>query len=212
MHQIVNEPGIQGSYAQQQSSTTSTSTPSSSVSPSTRYCPQDFQQHRHQHQLYNFLPPQTHSSYSFSVSSLPRSKDFLHQHQQQQQHQRQQSNMKRDIMGKHLDTGNRSKNKDDPMPSTSDFVKKLYKFVHLSFLSLSFSLNINIFSLPIGFPYVCVGCSSANPGGPTVVLQQCYSSAATVPIATCSDCSVHSKGYHLHSASQLYGSTTVALP
>ena len=158
MHQIVNEPGIQGSYAQQQSSTTSTSTPSSSVSPSTRYCPQDFQQHRHQHQLYNFLPPQTHSSYSFSVSSLPRSKDFLHQHQQQQQHQRQQSNMKRDIMGKHLDTGNRSKNKDDPMPSTSDFVKKLYKFVHLSFLSLSFSLNIDIFSLPIGFPYVCVGC------------------------------------------------------
>ena len=149
LHQIGTPLGIgSGSYAQQeqqeqqqQSSTTSTSTPSSSVSPSTRQHPQHFQQH--QHQPYNLLPPQPHGSYSPSISSWPRSRD-LHQHQQQQhQYQPHQSNIKRETMGKHLDTGNGSKNADDSMPSTSDFVKKLYKFVPVSFISLSFSSNID---------------------------------------------------------------------
>jgi hypothetical protein len=144
LHQIGTGLGS-GSYAQQeqqqQSSTTSTSTPSSSVSPSTRQHPQHFQQHHHQHQLYT--QPLAHGSYSPSISSWPRSRDLLHQHQQQQQYQPQQSNIKREIMGKHLDTGNGSKNADDSMPSTSDFVKKLYKFVPVSFFSLSFSSNID---------------------------------------------------------------------
>ena len=166
LHQIGTGLGI-GSYAQQEQqqqsstlTTTSTTTPSSSVSPSTTQRPQHFQQHQHQHQLYNLVPlaPQPHGSYSSSLP-VPRSKDLLHQHQQQQQqYQPQQSNIKREIMGKHLDTSNGSKNEDDSMPSTSDFVKKLYKFVHLSFLSLSFSSNIDIFFLSIGFPCVCVGC------------------------------------------------------
>ena len=144
LHQIGTGLGT-GSYAQQeqqQSSTTSTST-SSSVSPSTTHHPQHIQQH--QHQLYNLLPPQPQASYS-PGASWPRSRD--------QQHQ--QSIIKREIMGKHIDTGNPSRTADDSMPSTSDFVKKLYKFVPFSFFSLSFSSNINF--LPIGFLYVCVGC------------------------------------------------------
>lgn len=43
-------------FHKQQSSTTSTATPSLSVSPSTRQHPQHFQQHQHQHQLYNLIP------------------------------------------------------------------------------------------------------------------------------------------------------------
>ena len=40
-----------------------------------------------------------------------------------------------------------------------------------------------------------------------------YSRSTMVPVATCStSCSVHSKGSCLHSASQLYCSSTVALP
>ena len=142
LHQIGTGLGI-GSYAQQEQqqqsstlTTTSTTTPSSSVSPSTTQRPQHFQQHQHQHQLYNLLPPQPHGSYSTSISSWPHSRDLLHQQQQQQQlYQPQQSSIKREIMGKHLDTGNGSKNADDSMPSTSDFVKKLYKFVPFSFFS-----------------------------------------------------------------------------
>ena len=154
LHQIGTGLGIgSGNYAQQepqqQSSTTSTSTPSSSVSPSTRQHPQHFQ-HQNQYQLYNILPQQPRGSYSPSISSWPRSRDLLHQHQQQQQqYQPQQSNIKREIMGKHLDTANGSKNADDSMPSTSDFVKKLYKFVPVSLFSLSFSSNIDfIFFFP----------------------------------------------------------------
>ena len=49
-------------------------------------------------------------------------------------------------MGKHLDTGKGSKNVDDSMPSISDFVKKLYKFVLVSF-----------YALLIGLLYVSVG-------------------------------------------------------
>jgi hypothetical protein len=149
-----------GSYAQQeqqhQSSSTSTSTPSSSVSPSTTQHPQHFQQHQHQHQLYNLIPLQPNGSYSPTNSSWPHSKDLPHQHQQQQQYQPQQSNIKREIMGKHLDTGNGSKNTDDSMPSTSDFVKKLYKFVPVSFFSLTLSSNIDfVFFFPLGF-FLCM--------------------------------------------------------
>ena len=160
LHQIGTGLGIDsGSYAQQeqqQTSTTSTSTPSSSVSPSTRQ--QHPQQHQYQHQLYNLLPPQPNCSYSPSTSSWPRSKDILHQHQQQQQYQPQQSNVKREAMGKQVDTGNGSKNADDSMPSTSDFVKKLYKFVPVSFFFFSFSSNINLFFSSHRLLYVFVGC------------------------------------------------------
>ena len=149
-----------GSYAQQeqqqQSSTTSASTPSSSVSPSTRQHPQHFPQNQHQHQLYNLLPPQPHGSYSTSISSWPHSRDLLHQQQQQQQlYQPQQSSIKREIMGKHLDTGNGSKNADDSMPSTSDFVKKLYKFVPFSFFSPFVLFEYRFFFLLSGF-FMCV--------------------------------------------------------
>ena len=160
LHQIGTVLGSYAQQEQQQSSTTSASTPSSSVSPSTRQHPQHFQQHQHHHQLHNLLPPQPHGSYSPSISSWPHSRNLLHQHQQQQQlYQPQQSNIKREIMGKHLDTGNGSKNADDSMPSTSDFVKKLYKFVPFSLVSpfILFEYR-SCFFLPIGFPYVCVGC------------------------------------------------------
>jgi hypothetical protein len=128
LHQIGTGLG----YAHQEQQPTSTSTPSSSASPSTTH----FQQHQHQHQLYNLLPPQP--SYSPSISSWPRSRD------QHQQYQPQQSNIKREIMGKHLDTGNGSKSADDSMPSTSDFVKKLYKFVPVSFILFEY-----LFSHPV---------------------------------------------------------------
>lgn len=61
----------------------------------------------------------------------------------------QQSNVKQEIMGKHLlDTGNEL---DD-----STFVKKLYKFVPVSsFCSLRILI---LFYLPIGILCVCVGC------------------------------------------------------
>ena len=144
LHQIGTGLGNYAQQEQQQSSTTSTSTSSSSVSPSTTHHPQHFQ-----HQLYNLLPPQPQASYS-PGASWPRSRDLL------QQHQPQQSIIKREIMGKHIDTGNPSRTADDSMPSTSDFVKKLYKFVPFSFFSLSFSSNINF--LPIGFLCVCVEC------------------------------------------------------
>jgi hypothetical protein len=162
LHQIGTGLGIQvgvdsGNYAQQeqqkQSSSTSSSTPSSSVSPSTRRHPQHFQHH----QLYNLLPTQPNGSYSPTTSSWPRSRDLLHH--QQQHYQPQQSNIKLEIMGKHLDTGNGSKNVDDSMPSTSDFVKKLYKFVPVSFFLHLFSSNIDFVSfLYTGFLYVRVGC------------------------------------------------------
>ena len=166
LHQIGT--GVQdigsGNYAQQeqeqqkQSSSTSSSTSSSSVSPSTRQHPQHFQQH----QLYNILPPQPNSSYSpiISSESWPRSRD-LQQQQQQQQYQPQQSNIKWEIMGKHLDTSNGSKNVDDSMPSTSDFVKKLYKFMLVSFFIL-FEYRF-FFFLSIGFLYDCVGCWKILP-------------------------------------------------
>ena len=93
----------------------------SSSSSSSRH----YQQH---HQLYNLLPPQP--SYTW-----PRSRE-----------QPQQSNVKRESMGKHLDG---SKSADDSMPSTSDFVKKLYKFVPVSFILFKYR-----FFLPIR----CVGC------------------------------------------------------
>jgi hypothetical protein len=145
LHQIGTGLGTYAHQGQQQSST-STSTPSSSASPSTRH----FQQHQHQHQLYNLLPPQP--SYSPSISSWPRSRE------QEQQYQPQQSNIKREIMGKHLDTGNGSKSADDSMPSTSDFVKKLYKFVPVSFFSLTSSSNVDfVFFFPPDF-FMCVGC------------------------------------------------------
>ena len=167
LHQIGTGLGS-GTYAQQvqeqqqQSSTTSTSTPSSSVSPSTTQHPQHFQQqHQNQLQPYNLHPIQPHGSYSLS---WPRSRDLLHQNNQPQQYQPQQSNIKREVMGKHLDTGNASKNMDDSMPSTNDFVKKLYKFVPVFFFPLH-SLRISIsFFLPIGFFfYVCVGCWKILP-------------------------------------------------
>ena len=143
LHQIGTGLGIgSGSYAQQeqqqQSSTTSTPTPSSSVSPSTRQHPHHFQRHQHQQQLYNPLPTQSHGSYSPSIPNWPRSRDLLQQQQQQKQYQPEQSNIKREVMSKHLDTGNGSKNADDSMPSTSDFVKKLYKFVPVCLFVFSF--------------------------------------------------------------------------
>ena len=155
-----------GSYAQQdqqqQSSATSTSTPSSSVSPSTRQHPQHFQD-QHRHQLYNLLPPPPpppppNGSYSPTISSWPSSRDLLHQHQQQQQqqYQPQQSNIKREIMGKHLDAGSGSKNADDSMPSTSDFVKKLYKFVTIFSLFPFILFEYRFcFPFPLGF-FMCV--------------------------------------------------------
>jgi hypothetical protein len=126
-----------GSYPQEQPS---------SATPS----PSHFQQprhHTHQHQLYNLLPPppppppqpsysptitlppistNTNSQYN-DQESWPRSRD-LHQ-----VYQPQQSNIKRETMGKHIDASSHARNADDPMPSTSDFVKKLYKFVFFSF-------------------------------------------------------------------------------
>ena len=151
LHQIGTGLGIgSGNYAQQEqhklSSSTSSSTPSSSLSPSTGQHPQHFQQHH----LYNLQS--NGSSYPApTISSWPSSRDLQHQQQQQQQYQPQQSNIKREIMGKQLDTGNGSKNVDDTMPSTSDFVKKLYKFVLASFY------------FPIGFLYVSVGCWKILP-------------------------------------------------
>ena len=67
------------------------------------------------------------------IELWPRSRD---QHQRQQQ--QQQSIIKREIIGKTPDASN-GRNMDDSMPSTSDFVKKLYKFV--SFLPLPISMS-----------------------------------------------------------------------
>ena len=153
LHQIGTGLGSYAQHEQQHhSSTTSTSKSSSSVSPSTT---QHFQPHQHHHHLYNLLEPQPQVP---TISSWPRSRDLPHQHQQQQIYHPQQSIIKREIMGKHLDAGNGSRNADDSMPSTSDFVKKLYKFVPFSSFSLSFSSNIDSFFSSIVFLYVCVGC------------------------------------------------------
>ena len=46
------------------------------------------------------------------------------------------------------------------MPSTSDFVKKLYKFMLVSFFIL---FEYRFFFLSIGFLYVCVGCWKILP-------------------------------------------------
>jgi hypothetical protein len=153
LHQIGTGLGIPSRQHDQQQQHSSTPTPSSSVSPSTRQHPQHFQHH----QLYNLVPQ---APYSPGISSWPRSRNLQHQQQQQQLYQPQQSNVKREVMGKHLDSGNGSRNTDDSMPSTSDFVKKLYKFVSFYSFSISFSTKIDfIFVFTFDF-FMCVfvGC------------------------------------------------------
>ena len=54
-----------------------------------------------------------------------------------------------------VNTGNGSKDEDDFMPSTREFVKQVYKLVPVSFFSLLFSLHIDFVFLLIGFP-LCV--------------------------------------------------------
>lgn len=137
----------------------STPTPSSSSSPTARHHIHHFQQQQHhqgfphqqhlqqQQQLYNLLPPQI-TSYSpttitlppipntnsdrndeaiASSPSWPRSREFQHQPHQPQLHQPQSSGVKRETLGKNTE----GRSMDDAMPSTSDFVKKLYKFVFI---------------------------------------------------------------------------------
>ena len=116
-----------GTYPQEQPS---------SATPS----PSHFQPPRHQHQLYN-LPP--HPSYSPTITLPPISTNTNSQYNDQeswprsrvlqQVYQPQQSNIKQETMGKHIDPSSHARSPDDPMPSTSDFVKKLYKFVFFHF-------------------------------------------------------------------------------
>jgi len=144
------------SYSLQLPSSSNSSTHSSASSALRQQLQYHLQQQQrlHQQQLYDTLSchryfsdgssptrttPQTSTSASDSASWLPH-RNEVHPSQQSQlfflrhpeHHQQEPVVVKRESnMTERVSNGSTLRNSDDPMPSTSDFVKKLYKSVLL---------------------------------------------------------------------------------